>query len=105
MHLEREPAPGALASNCAGTENEGVFSFGNCSLSNTGTYNLLATDSLTTSLGAANVSTTNAPYTVSLAPPAQLVFTAAPNLSPPSFSGTANSSPTLGKFTVQEQDA
>ena len=51
------------------------------------------------------MSTTNAPYTVSLAPPAKVVFTAAPTLSPPSFSGQANSSPTLGKFTVQEQDA
>ncbi len=96
---------GTLSSNCAGTENDGVFSFGNCSLSATGTYNLLATDSLTTSSGAVIVSTSNAPYTVSLAPPAKLVFTAAPTLSPPSFSGQANSSPTLGKFTVQEQDA
>ena len=96
---------GSLSSNCAGTENDGVFSFGNCSLSATGSYNLLATDSLTTSGGAAIVSTTNAPYTVSLAPPAKVVFTAAPTLSPPSFSGQANSSPTLGKFTVQEQDA
>ena len=96
---------GTLSSNCAGTENDGVFSFGNCSLSATGTYNLLATDSLTTTGGAAIVSTTNAPYTVSLAPPAKLVFTAAPTLSPPSFSGQATSSPTFGKFTVQEQDA
>ena len=37
--------PGSLSSNCSGVENNGIFSFSNCSFNAVGTYTVTATDS------------------------------------------------------------
>ena len=88
---------GTLSSSCSAVENDGVFSFGGCAISGTtsqtGTYTFKVsdTDGLSTS--------TPISYSISTAPPAQLVFTNT------AVSGPANSNPTLGPITVQEEDA
>ncbi len=85
--------PGALSNNCSGIENNGIFSFSNCSMNAVGTYTLTATDSV---CGACSAT---ANYTISTAPPAKIAFTTT------AVSGTASTSATLGKITVQAQDA
>ena len=85
--------PGALSNNCSGIENNGIFSFSNCSMNAVGTYTLTATDSV---CGACSAT---ASYTISTAPPAKIAFTTT------AVSGTASTSATLGKITVQAQDA
>ena len=88
---------GTLSNSCSSVENEGVFSFGNCSINGTtsqiGTYTLKAVDSDGLS------SSTTISYTISTAPPAKLVF-----IAPDTTTGTASSS-ALIPITVQEQDA
>ncbi|MGO8860838.1 MAG: type II secretion system protein, partial [Acidimicrobiales bacterium] len=88
------PTGGTLSSSCSAVENDGIFSFGDCSLSAVGSYTLQAvdTDGLTTA------SSAPAPYSISAAPPAQLVFTTSP------VSGVASQSAALGKITVTQED-
>ena len=88
---------GTLSSSCSSVENEGVFSFSDCSLSSTGTYYLQATDS--DGISSSTSTSLLAQYAISVAPPAKLVFTTA------SLTGAANSSPKMGAITVQEDDA
>ncbi len=86
-------SPGSLSSSCDGVENNGIFSFSNCSLSAVGTYTMTAKDSNT------SVASASASYTVSTAPQAKIGFTTT------AVSGGATNSPTLGKITVQVEDA
>ena len=94
LQIASGPNGGTLSSSCSPVENDGIFSFGDCSLSAVGTYTLTATDTdgLKTS--------TTITYTVSAAPPAQLILTS----SPASVSGVAGQSAALGKFTVTQED-
>ncbi len=87
------PGGGSLSSSCSGVENDGVVSFGDCSLSAVGTYQLMAKDSDGLS------STTYATYTISTAPPAQLNFITSPVVQ------TASTAAGTTAITVQEQSA
>ncbi len=87
--------PGSLSNNCSGIENNGIFSFSNCSMSAVGTYTVTATDAICSPMPC----TASATYTISTAPPAKIAFTTSP------VSGSASTSATLGKITIQEQDA
>ena len=46
LQITTGPNGGALSSSCSPVENDGIFSFGDCSLSAVGTYTLTATDTV-----------------------------------------------------------
>ncbi len=93
------PTP-QLSNTCSGIENNGVVAFGNCSLPNTGTYTLQASDS-SASITAAKMAAQSA-FTVTTAPPAKFVLTSGNNNTP---TGTASNTANIGPITVTEYDA
>ncbi len=90
------PTGGSLSSSCSAVENDGVFSFGDCSLSAVGTYTLQATDT--------DGFSTSSPAPAHLH---RLCCSSRYNgstSSPAAVSGRAGKTAVLGKFTVTQED-